>query len=274
MKPETGRKASERSNRMRTGIIAMVDASPYVAQRRPRKLMILGSCALVVGGLVVGGGVSAAAFATSNDSHLQSDLKNDARYSVSEGYGTLVGRSHYVQATARTQIRLGEAPHGATSIEIAFQCLDAGVFTLSLDGASRDENCDTSPNHIPSTRNTKTESLSVGSRGNHVVTIDPHGSNGYALWVSFLKPAPLPKPSAQQRSDVADGKISLDEYVNAFSRYEGCMAEAGFPQPVMSMTDGQFDYGTAGASTTASDTRCYPREFEEVDTLWQSQGEK
>lgn len=273
MKSEQTPTPTSRADRMRTAIIAMVDASPYGRPRRGRRMTVLVSCVSVVAGLLAGGGISAAAFASSGAPNLQSDLQNDARYNVGENYGKLVGQPHFIQTAGKTTIDLGKAPSGATLVEITFQCLDPGVFTQTIDGDRHDEKCTASESRVPSTHNAEAQGYPVAAGGTHTVSVDSHGTDRYAVLVSWVRRAVLATPSAQQQLELSDGKITLDEYVEAFNRFEGCMAEAGHPMGVVPLTDGLFHYGLPEAAEAASDTQCYPREFEDVDIAWQTQGQ-
>lgn len=78
-------------------------------------------------------------------------------------------------------------------------------------------------------------------------------------------------PSSLQLSELDDG-VTEEEYLAAFTRFQTCMDEAGYPLLRVQMNDSLMDYATlAEADFTGDQERCYLGEFQKVDARWQFQ---
>ncbi|WFR66192.1 hypothetical protein P9139_14510 [Curtobacterium flaccumfaciens] len=121
--------------------------------------------------------------------------------------------------------------------------------------------------------------------GDITVSASAGDADHYALWVSWARAPRASAPSEQQRAEVADGVVTLDEYRTAFNRLGACLAQADQPMGDVPLswyadgiwnTDGHGDgpwylYSTPSSDSEVFDTQCYPREFADVDALWQSE---
>jgi hypothetical protein len=97
------------------------------------------------------------------------------------------------------------------------------------------------------------------------------GAARYAVWISWAKAGVFAEPSPQQDAETADKVITLSEYTTAFNRLEACMAQAGHPMADVPLSGSWYDYSTPAGGIAAFDTQCYPREFQNVDDLWQTE---
>jgi hypothetical protein len=87
------------------------------------------------------------------------------------------------------------------------------------------------------------------------------------LWgVTVPVDAPI---SSAQRAELADGKISYDEYHEAFRRFAACLAKGGFTIMDNGGQNEIIQYGVPEAASELDD-KCYVREFQWVDATWQS----
>jgi hypothetical protein len=87
------------------------------------------------------------------------------------------------------------------------------------------------------------------------------------LW-GMAVPANAPLSNAQ-RSDLADGKITNDEYHESFRRFAACLAKGGFTVMDNGTKNDIIQFGVPAAAG-ALDDKCYTQEFQWVDGVWQS----
>lgn len=77
--------------------------------------------------------------------------------------------------------------------------------------------------------------------------------------------------SAEQSSALADGKITNAEYHDGFRRYANCLSIAGYELYSIVDRDVRIDYSVpAVAVDSGADGTCYAREFDAVDSAWQT----
>lgn len=266
---------------MREALAAQVDGSGRPGTDRPRRIrprkstVIAVVTAFVVGGALTGGLTAAAAAGndSGDSSALETQMATAARYDISQSnHGTLVGEPHFELTSGTTELALGTPPAGADAVEIVFQCLDPGTFTQKLTGAPVGTvgPCGVSTTESPSTTIPNATGYRLTSRGAQKYTVASGGSARFAAYVSWARFPKIADMSAQQEDEVADGTVTLAEYETAFQRLQACMAEAGYPEAVVPLSGDRYDYAVPEAGIVAFDTRCYPREFEKVDGLWQS----
>ena len=80
---------------------------------------------------------------------------------------------------------------------------------------------------------------------------------------------PLIEASAEQTSELKDG-VTEEEYLAAFTRFEACMDDAGYPLVGVERVDYLMDYSMLAEAYDAGDRdRCYFSEFQQVDEQWQ-----
>ncbi|MBT2503564.1 hypothetical protein [Curtobacterium sp. ISL-83] len=286
---------SPRLAAMRDALVADVDAVRSGGTRPPRRLWASrGTVAAVVGAFLVGsavtGGITAAALPGADpDAALESSLATSTRYQVEEGnHGRLLGTPRFTVASGHATLDLGAPPAGADRVTLTWECLDRGTVTVELGGSAIDgpTSC------APSSRTGR--ATSVGSQwgmypapasGQAAVSVSGSGATRYAVWASWAKAATIARPSVQQHAATADHVVTRDEYTAAFNRLEGCLAQAGHPigtVPLSWFSNGVWTqrppgsgpwyvYSTSSAATEVFDTQCYPREFEDVDDVWQSE---
>jgi hypothetical protein len=279
---------SPRLTAMRDALIAEVDSTDPARARRSRKSPAnRGTVLAIVGAFVLGagvtGGVTAAALpGVTADSALESALATSTRYMVEEtNHGTLVGTPAFRATSGDETFSLGAPPRDADRLAVTWECLGRGDFTVTIAGQS-----------VQASTDCRSGALGTGSAvwdmvpasGHPVVTVSGGGSARYAVWLSWAKSASVATPSAQQVAETADGVVTLDEYTAAFGRLQACMAQAGEPMgdvPLSWYSDGAWTSQAVGtgpwyfysvtSDTAVFDTQCYPREFSDVDSLWQTE---
>lgn len=75
--------------------------------------------------------------------------------------------------------------------------------------------------------------------------------------------------SAVQVSELKDG-VTEDEYLAAFTRFEACMEDAGYPLIGVERVDNVMKYSHLAEAYDSGDRdRCYFTEFQQVDERWQ-----
>ncbi|NYD75603.1 hypothetical protein [Leifsonia soli] len=76
--------------------------------------------------------------------------------------------------------------------------------------------------------------------------------------------------SEQQRSELADSHVTYDEYQAAFTRFVVCLEAGGFVVEKVGESNQVIDYRIPeAASKGGTSSRCYDREFRQVDARWQ-----
>lgn len=282
---------SPRLTAMRDAMVAEVDRSGTpgtapVPRRRPTRGTVLAVlAAFVVGGGLTGGLTAAALPGADPDAAVETQLATSARYQVEESnHATVLGTPTFLVTHGDRIITLDDRPRGADAITVSWTCLDRADLRVAVDGTRVDvgDPC------LPSTEDVDRTSWSmtpVDGPGNSTVTLSGSGPARYAVWVSWVQRATIAEPSPQQDAETADGVVTLQEYTTAFNRLQACMAQAGHPMgevPLTYFADGLwsstpggdgpwYQYGIASESVEAFDTQCYPREFDDVDTIWQGE---
>jgi hypothetical protein len=188
------------------------------------------------------------------ESHLEDDV-------------VIFGTPIVVTGSQPTTVDLGPAPSGANAVALAIYCLEAGAYTLALDGE-----------FTMGTECTE-ESGPVGGGGASVqmfvdgppqeLSVDLD-SGRYAVWAAWVNQPADGEPSAVQQDALADGAVTREEYIAGFERYVACMEDLGFVVSHGPLELEVLSYsipGTAGNSGAAN--RCYESEFQLVDQEWQ-----
>lgn len=263
-----------RLSRIRDALVAQVESVPTRRRRPHRSTVVAVVSAFVVGGALSGGLTAAAAAGSGDRNAVESLMATTARYDAeSVNHGRLLGQPTFAIAKGTSELHLGTPPARADAVTIAFQCLDPGSFSqrLSTGMVSSAQACGVSTEVEPSTTTPTSSTYPLPSRKPVQLTIDGSGTARYAVWVSWTKTAEIAEPSAQQEQETADGRVTFAEYTTAFNRLQACMAEAGHPMGVVPFADQRYAYAYASDGSVAFDTQCYPREFQDVDTLWQDE---
>lgn len=285
---------SPRLAAMRDALVAEVDATsatgaPLRRRRRPTRGTVLTIAAAFLTGSAVTGGITAAALPSNDpDAALESTLATSTRYMVEEAnHATILGTPAFAATQGDGSFSLGTRPADADRVTLTWKCLDPGTFTVAIDGTTID-----GPTHCTpgTTGGVSGEhwSLSPAPGSKHsaaTISVSGGGSARYAVWASWVESAPIAEPSAQQRAEIRDDRITLDEYRNAFNRLEACLTQAGHPMddvPLSWFANGSWTsrpvgtgpwylYSTPSEGLEVFDTQCYPREFGQVDALWQAE---
>lgn len=262
---------SERDEQLRRLLVATATAEPVTTPKRSRA--VFGSIiAFSLAGALTGGAISAAALTWEVNSTPTSISIDDMTQRVVRDDTQLFGTPFIIRSSGVTDIDLGEAPAGATSIVLAFHCVTAGTFERTLDGE-------------PAGSYTCTDDdtdLAVGGgfqepvkSGSHTLRISADNEASYVIWVSWAAPAPKAQPSPAQLDAMSDGVASEAEYREGFARYSACMADAGHTIAFVDDSGIIIDYSnTADSVTSGDEARCYATEFEQLDIAWQIQHEE
>jgi hypothetical protein len=257
-----------RDDALRSLLVATAIATPAVRAPR-RKSAIVALFAFVLAGALTGGVVSTAAFASSEaTSDQEQRLAILAAYRLPDG-GALVGKSTFETGAGTSKLSIEAKPKRANALVISYWCLDDADYRINAGSIQANEfHCSTKHHYSPGIYEPDSINLSVGKQSIRTVTMATTGSSKWAMYVSWARIPARQKPSVQQEAEVADGTITRSEYREAYSRYQGCMAEAGWPSYQVLDDSDRYYTGSSSQSMAAND-RCYDREFNEVDTLWQ-----
>ncbi|WNY35491.1 hypothetical protein Q9Q99_10215 [Curtobacterium flaccumfaciens] len=275
---------------MRDALVAEVDATsatgaPLRRRRRPTRGTVLTIAAAFLAGSAVTGGITAAALPSNDpDAALESTLATSTRYMVEDvNHATILGTPAFASTQGDGSFSLGARPADADRVTLTWKCLDPATFTVAVDGTTVDGPTRCTPG---ATGAHWSLSPATGSgRASVTVSVMGGGSARYAVWASWAESAPIADPSAQQRAEIRDGRITLDEYRAAFNRLEACLTQAGHPMddvPLLWFANGSWTsrpvgtgpwylYSTPTEALEVFDTQCYPREFGQVDALWQAE---
>lgn len=232
---------SERDEQLRRLLVATSTAEAVKAPKKSRTL--IGSIvAFAVAGAVTGGAISAAALSSDQPSTTPTSISiEDMTEHVVHDDTQLFGTPFIIRSVGVTDIDLGRAPAGATSIALAFHCVSAGSFEYTLDG--KPVGAFTCTNN--DTRYTNGAGfLEPGGSKDHTLRISTGAEDSFVIWPSWAAQAPKAPPSAAQEEAIADGVASEVEYRDGFDRNSECMSDAGYPvgslrpPPIMN-TDGE-----------------------------------
>jgi hypothetical protein len=270
---DTRRPFSPRLEGLRDAIATTVSADGYSRKPRTRKTVFAAVGAFALAGALSGSLTAAAASSSNANNAMEGLMQTVATANLNSIGGKLTGPSRFEILSGNSVVDPGVRPHGANAIEVSFQCVDPGTFSQYVTGtaASTPLPCTSDKMTIPSTTNPQPTTYRI--TGSSKTTLTTKGTDGarYAVWVSWAKVPGRTQMSAQQAADVADGVVTPTEYVSAYNRFDACMAEAGYPQIVVPEAGTPLTHGPNydPRESIVADTVCYPREFEQVDTLWQ-----
>jgi hypothetical protein len=261
----------DRDAELRRMLVTTVSATPLL-RPRPRPRVVVGAIvAFIVAGALTGGAVASASASSSGQNDSLDSIATAAHASLMEHNATLIGAPITRQTNSPTAVGIGTAPRGANAVVVGFVCLDAGSYSIQANGKYFD-----SVDCTSATVNSPTADIAKIS-GNTPLTysFDSTGNGRYAVWVAFAHVRKV-TPSFAQQNAMLGGRITRDEYVEAFSRYIGCMDAAGFDlgtSPV-DAPDLAVNGLPGEAVASGADVRCGEREFNQVEARWQAQGLK
>jgi len=252
---------TERDNQLRRLLVATADINPTSRPRLTRRLGI-GALGAFIVAAAFGGGALTAAYAgppTTSDEHA---LRAGTEGQLGK-YGKVLGPSYYFRGSASTDLHIDRAPKGADLLRVELICKAAKRAELKLDGVMQQSgDCGGSGVTL----------LKTATDDAHTLTVMPTGHSDYVLFAVWIKSGNV-EPSAQTEAEIADGRITRQEYEYAFSRYLGCIAEAGYPEPERDLS--AVVLGPSGdaqdAAKIAAADHCESREWLEVDKIWQLQ---
>lgn len=222
--------------------------------------------ALAIGAFAMAGALTGAAVTTTTLAAAEQSNKTFRLGAQAEqqtkGLGALVGDPVVQDATGTARLRLKSVQPSATRVVIAFECFEDGSVVASTANDSETIECIvnkpvvaelTVPNTLPQT-----------------VTVKGREDARILAWASWIRDRLVPSPSTQQELELSDGKITHQEYLAAYSRYAGCMGEAGYPMaPISGEPPFVFYAVPTAAVDSGADSSCYNREFGKVDVAWQ-----
>lgn len=241
------------------------------ARRSRKTTAILAVAAFALAGGLTGGAISAAALTDSSPSpDQQRALAVQAVASLPAG-GELRGDSTVSSGNGDASVTVPRKVRGANALIVSFWCLDTARYTVASDrSAVYGGTCSTDPDRPLNLSRPAAFRAKFAATGTHRITIRTSSGSRWSVLVSWATVPGIPRPSAQQEAEIADGTVTRQEYLDAFSRYQGCLAEAGFPSTRVLDSSTEFDTSNSSAATETVD-RCYTRELVGVDTIWQDE---
>jgi len=279
---------SPRLTAMREALVTEVTTTATTkARHRPptRGTIVAVVTAFVVGGALTGG-LTAAAFPGSDpDAAVQSSLATTTRYMVEDtNHGSVLGTPTFRTAHGSSSTTLTHRPSGADRVAVAWACTAGNAPTVEVAGTAVVGTVCGGGGDSPG-QEIGLALSDVPSSGDVTVSFTAGDTDRYALWVSWARAPRLAAPSAQQQAETADGVVTLDEYRTAFNRLVACQAQADQPigdVPLSWYGDGAWNtaghgigpwylYSTPTAGSETFDTQCSPREFADVDAIWQGE---
>jgi len=248
---------SERNTHLRRILVATAEVAPTERPRPTRRVVAAGLAAFVLAGALTGGAVAVASAA---DPTVGNDLTNYATLALGTA-GTLIGEPHTFTGPGRAELTIPPSPRDGDRLVIVTMCHANADLTLRLDDdVIVDGDCHGNGAAV----------RSVSRNSAHTVTAWAAGR--YAVFASWFTDEPKPEASEQEEHDLSDGVVTREEYVAAYSRFAGCMAEAGAALPPIDLgTTSVFDAGSPDSSAVGlvAQERCLSREFGDVDRVWQ-----
>ncbi len=265
--------STERSGRtqaLREALVATATASGYSQRPRIRTTAITAVSAFALAGALTGGAISSAALTNAAPPSGQEQRLVVAAAS-SNVDGTFLGSPLSLTGQGDKTVDLGKRPSQANALIVSFWCLDSGEYVVAANSfPSHSLECSSSKTAFPSTSEPTSFGVPYSESASRTWSVSTASSHRWAVWISWTNLPSQTRESVQQRAEVADGVVTRQEYLDAYSRYQGCLSQAGYPSLQVIGSQTFLDTGTSGAAATADD-RCYTRELQDVDTLWQSQ---
>jgi len=215
---------------------------------------------------VLAGTLTAGALATSSaDDNLESYM---AHVALSYTYdGPLVGEPTFTRGSGPQDLTVPPKSEGANALLVSVQCVAGAPASLvAHDGTQLmtstcgDGNDDQVHQYVPPESPPTAVSIS--------------GDGSWAVWISWYTYPPDAAPSAAQKAALADGSVTRDEYEAGYLRALGCMGQAGFDMIPVPLNELVLHAGTSGAEDPTWSHSCYPREFKQIDSVWQLEIEK
>jgi hypothetical protein len=263
---------SDRTRVLREAIVATATATSYSQRPRISKTLIAAVAAFALAGALTGGAISGVAVAsTGPDSAQQQKLALVASFELQLNGGSFVGSPVFDTGQGDGTVKLGTRPAKANSVMVSFLCLDPSKYSTGTSTANTFEfSCSTSKSVSPDISTPEASLQHITTTKNTTWSVTTGRDNHWAVWISWATMPLPPQESVQQKAEVADGTVTRQEYLDAYSRYQGCLAEAGYPSLQVLDSSQLFSTGSTSAAGVAND-RCYDRELQHVDELWQTQ---
>ncbi|WP_157480300.1 hypothetical protein [Leifsonia sp. Root227] len=253
--------AADRDTALRAVLVETSAEEGRRAPRRRRRWM-LGVGAFALAGALTGAAITTTAIASADQANRVFRLGAAAEQQV-KTHGILLGAPVVADASGTARLALRSAPPGATRLAVSLECFDDGQVVASVAGVSETVDCSVDTPAV-------TE-LSAPVGPQQTVTVAAAAGGRILAWASWMRDRPVPAASAQQNADLSDGRVTHAEYLAAYSRYAGCMAEAGYPMAPVTGAPPFVFYAVPDAAVDAgADGTCYAREFAQVDRAWQS----
>lgn len=261
--------SSARDEALRAMLVHKADAEPVPSRTQmPRRSLVATIAAFTVVGGLAGGAVSAVALSNDQPGTTVISVDTSVRQAVM-GDAKPLGTPFTYSGSGDAVLQLGTPPEGATDFIYNLRCLAASTYVTILDGdegtrttTACDQDAASSPFGGGGSQ------LAVTDSDSHSLTIN--SSAAYSIWGTWAAEPTPATPSATQTLALADGVVTREEYVTAYERFSACMSEAGFPLAFADMDQTVIEYSTSQASEAdGASSRCYLREFEQVDIAWQ-----
>jgi hypothetical protein len=285
MRPETG---SRRDSDIRRILVSASNLAATTHPRVSRRLVAVLAIAFVLAGSVTGGTIAIAATAHAPSTSTDFELGFEAKTLTTSSLGTLVGKPIAEAASSMLTVPLDPRPAAASNLVVGFQCNDQGTYTFRLGSRTvAVEKCQSGETVYPDAGTTNVVqrvSLSTNAPSAVIVPIaqsatslSVQGPGRFEVWVSWVHISPL-LPSAAEKVALADGMITLDEYVAAANQVVGCMNAEGYSL-TLSNVPGKghhfgFAYDSQNPAANHAFTRCWGTQYKAVELKWIAQGNK
>lgn len=227
---------------------------------RSRRRIALAIGAFALGGVLTGAAVTTTTLAAAEQADKTFRLGAAAEHQT-KALGTLIGDPVVQDAAGTARLRLERAQPSASRVVVSFECSADGFVVASTADDSETIDC---------TVNSPIVVELSAPQGPQTVTVKGRDDVRILAWASWMRDRRVPSPSTQQELELSDGTVTQQEYLAAYSRYAGCMGEAGYPMaPVSGEPSFVFYAVPAAAVDSGADSTCYNREFGKVDAAWQ-----
>jgi hypothetical protein len=232
------------------------------------KIAIGAIAAFALAGAVTGGAVAATSAPDPAVAAARAAVQSSGQFQVREQDGTVIGHPFLRSSVGTFTINLGPRPAGATHIVEADSCIDPGKYVGFLNSKQYEVLPDCNPDGTEGTMFQPT------GDGDQIVTIQISQNARFTIWLVWVK-IPKFQNSPAQKAELADGTITRDEDVAAFSRYQGCLGALGHPSDISpTAIVPSYIQNDDAAENDGSNTRCYTTEYRDVDMKWEQEAEQ
>lgn len=247
-----------RTTALRSALVDTVEAETRRRSTPRSRVAVAAVAAFALAGAGTGGVVAAVAADSDSTAYLVGV--------AAMGLGTdhvAVGEPFTAAGSGATVFDLGVPPAEVQALSVTVACLDTGTVTARVEDTPAVEvSCE------PAAEAAMGAMIDIEGRSALLLSVT--SDSRFAVYATWVKDQA--RMSVAQQAGLADGTVTAEEYEQAFQRYAGCLAAAGYPLQEVDKSEPVYYFSVPGAAVDSGvDAGCYFAEFSEVSSLWQQE---